>query len=73
MHYQSQNGFRGIFVGILQNKKGYLIYIPSKCKIVSSHDDLIEEASYSVVAYMSRLYSESLIMQPVVSYIPYAI
>ena len=31
MHHQSQKGFCGIFVGIPQHQKGYLIY-------VSSHD-----------------------------------
>ena len=33
MHHQSQKGFCGIFVGIPQHQKGYLIY-------VSSHDML---------------------------------
>ena len=29
MCHQSQKGFQGIFVGIKQHQKGYLIYVPS--------------------------------------------
>ena len=35
MRHQSQKCFRGIFVGIQQHQKGYLIYVPSTQKIVS--------------------------------------
>ena len=40
MHHQSQKVFQGILVEITQHQKGYLIYIPSTRKIVSSHDVL---------------------------------
>ena len=38
MHYQSQKGSQIICIGIPQHQKGYLIYVPSTGKIVSSHD-----------------------------------
>ena len=38
MRHQSQKGFRSKFVGISQHQKGYLVYIPSTRKIISSHD-----------------------------------
>ena len=43
MGHQSQKGFWGIFVVIPQHKKGYLIYVLSIHKIVSSHDVVFEE------------------------------
>ena len=43
MHHQSQKCFWGIFVGILQHQKEYLIYIPSTRKAVSPHDVVFEE------------------------------
>ena len=33
---QAQKGFRGIFSGILQHQKWYLVYVPSIMKIISS-------------------------------------
>ena len=36
MRHQSQKGFRGIFVGILDHQKGYLLYVPSTRKVISS-------------------------------------
>ena len=38
MRHQLQQGFWDIFIGILKHQKGYLIYIDSTQKIVSSHD-----------------------------------
>ena len=73
MRHQSQKDFPGIFVGITQHKKGYLIYVPSTCKIVSSHEIAFDETFYIVLAYNSLLYSEALDMQPAVSYITYAV
>ena len=53
MCHQSQKVFHGILVGILQHQKGYLIYIPSKRKIVSSHDAVFEKKN-SALAYTSH-------------------
>ena len=36
MRHQAQKEFCGIFVGIPQHQKGYLVYIPSTRKIISS-------------------------------------
>ena len=35
MRHQSQTGFQGIFVGITQDSKGYIVYVPHTRKIVS--------------------------------------
>ena len=43
MRHQAQKGFRGIFVGLPQHQKGYLVYVPSTRKIISSNDVLIDE------------------------------
>ena len=72
MRHRSQKGFHGIFVGIPQHKKGYLIYVPSIQKTVSSYDVVFDETFYIALAYMSRPYSESLAMWTEFSYILYA-
>ena len=36
MRHQGQKGFPGIFVGIPEHQKRYLVYIPSTRKIISS-------------------------------------
>ena len=38
MRHQAQKGFCGLFVGILQHQKGYLVYLPITRKIISSYD-----------------------------------
>ena len=38
MRHQAQKGFRGILVGIPEYQKGYLVYVPSTRKIISSYD-----------------------------------
>ena len=43
MRHQAQKVFCGIFVGILQHHKGYLVYVPSSKKIISSHDVVFDE------------------------------
>ena len=35
MRHQAQKGFCGIFAGISQHQKGYLVYVPSTRKIIS--------------------------------------
>ena len=38
MCHQAQKGFCGIFVGIPQHQKVYLLYVASKRRIISSYD-----------------------------------
>ena len=38
MRHQAQKGFQVIFVVIPQHQKGYLVYVPSTRKIISSYD-----------------------------------
>ena len=72
MRHHSHKGFQSIFVEIQQHKKGYLIYVPSTRKIVSSHDILCGKTLFRELTYMSHPYSEALDIQPAVSYILYA-
>ena len=72
MLYQAQNGFRGIFVGIPQHQKGYLVYVPSTRKVISSYDVLFDESFSSTLSYMSRPYVKAMSMRPTVTYTPYA-
>ena len=37
MRHQAQKGFRSICVGVPQHQKGYLVYVPSTRKIISSY------------------------------------
>ena len=69
MRHQAQKGFHGIFVGIPQNQKGYLAYIPSTGKIISSYDVVFDEIFSSTLAYTSLPYAEVMAMCPAVSYI----
>ena len=43
MSHQAQKVFCGIFVGIPENQKGYLVYVPSTRKIISSYDVVFDE------------------------------
>ena len=70
MRHQAQKGFRGIFVGIPEHQKGYLVYVPSTGKIISSCDIVFDESFYSALAYTSRPYSEVMAMRPAVTYTP---
>ena len=72
MRHQAQDSFIGIFVGIPQHQKGYLVYVPSTRKITSSYDVVFDEIFSSALAYMSRPYSEAMAMCPDVTYTPYA-
>ena len=51
MRHQAQKGFRGIFVGIPEHQKGYLVYIPSTRKMISSYDVVFDEIVSSALAY----------------------
>ena len=70
MRHQAQNCFRGIFVGISQHQKVYLVYIPTTRKIISSYDVVFYESFSSVLSYMARPYSESMAMHLSVTYAP---
>ena len=72
MRHQAQKGFRGIFVGIPQHQKGYLVYVPSTRKIISSYDFVFDESFSSALAYTSQPYSEATAMRPAVTYTPCA-
>ena len=71
MRHQAQKGFRGIFVGIPEHQKGYLVYIPSTRNIISSYDVLFDGSVSSALAYTSRPYSEAMVMRPAVTHTPY--
>ena len=72
MRHQAQKGFRGIFVGIPQHQKGYLLYVHSTRKVISSYDVVFEKSFSSALSYTSRPYAEAMAMRPTVTYTPYA-
>ena len=72
MRHQAQKLFWGIFVGIPEHQKVYLVYVPSTRKIISSYDVVFDESFSSSLAYTSRPYSEAMAMRPAVTYTPYA-
>ena len=55
-----------------EHQKGYLVYVPSTNKIISSYDVVFDESFSSVLAYMSRPYSEAMAMRLEVTYTLYA-
>ena len=70
MCHQAQKGFCGIFIGIIQHQKGYLVYVPSARKIISSHDVVFDESFSSALVYTSQNYSEEMAMHLSVTYTP---
>ena len=72
MRHQAQKGFQGIFVGIPEHKKGYLVYVPSTRKIISSYDVVFDTSFSCALAYTSQTYSEAMAMRLAVTYTPYA-
>ena len=72
MSHQAQKRFCGIFVGIPQHQKGYLVYVPSTRKVISSYDVVFDEIFSSALSYTSRPYAEAMAMRPTVTYNPYA-
>ena len=72
MRHQAQKGFQDIFVGIPQHQKGYLVYVPSTIKVISSYDVVFGESFSSALPYTSRPYAEAMAMRPTVTYTPYA-
>ena len=73
MRHQAQKGFCSIFVGIPEHQKGYLVYVPSTRKIISSYDVVFDESFSSVLAYTSQPYSKAMVMRPEVTYTPYMV
>ena len=51
MRHQAQKGFHSTFVGIPQYQKGYLVYVPHKQNILSSHDVVFDESLSSALEY----------------------
>ena len=72
MRHQAQKGFRGIFVCIPEHQKGYLLYVPSTRKIISSYDVVFDESYSSALAYTPQNYSEEMAIRPAVTYTLYA-
>ena len=57
MRHQAQKGFCGIFVGIPQHQKLYLVYVPSTIKVILFYDVVFYESFSSALSYTSRPYS----------------
>ena len=68
MRHQAQEGFHGIFVGIPEHQKRYLVYVPSTRKRISLYDVVFDENVYNVLSYTSHPYSEAMAMRPAVIY-----
>ena len=49
MRHRARKGFRGIFVGIPEYQKGYLVYVPSNRKVILSYDVVFDESFSSVL------------------------
>ena len=67
--HQAQKGFCGILVGIQQQQKRYLVYVPHKRNIVSLYSVVFDEIFSSDLAYTSQPYAEAMDRTPAVSYI----
>ena len=65
--HQAQNSFRGIFVGIPQHQKGYILYVPSTRKIIYLYDVVFDESFSGTLACTSQPYAEVMAMRPLVS------
>ena len=60
--------FHGIFVVIPEHQQGYLVYVPSTRKIISSYDVVFDESFSNALAYTSGPHSEEMEMRPAVMY-----
>ena len=72
MNHQAQKAFRGIFVGIPEHQKGYLVYVSSTRKVILSYDVVFNESFSTALSYTSRPYSEAMAMRLAVTYTTYA-
>ena len=68
MCHQAQKRFRGIFVGIPEHQKRYLVYVPSTRNILSSYDVVFDEIFSNALAYTPKPYSEAMAMHPAITY-----
>ena len=59
-------------MGIPQHQKGYLVYVPSTRKVISSYDVRFDEIFVSAISYTSRPYAEAMAVRLAVTYTPYA-
>ena len=71
MRHQAQKGFRGIFVGIPEHQKVYLVYVPSTRKVILLYDVVFDKSFSSALSYTSRPYSEATAVRPEVTYTLY--
>ena len=72
MRHQAKKGFRGIFVGIPQHQKVYLVYVPSTRKVISSYGVVFDEKISRALSYTSRPYAEAMAVHLTVTYTLYA-
>ena len=72
MRHQAKNGFRSSFLGIPQHQEGYLVYLPSTRKIISSYYFFLYEIFSSALAYTPQPYSEAMAVRPYETYTPCA-
>ena len=70
--HKAQKVFRGIFVGIPQHQKVYLVCVLSSRKIISPYDVVFNESLSSALAYTPKYYSEAMAMRQAVTYTPCA-
>ena len=55
-----------------QHQKGYLVYVPSTRKLISSYNVVFDKKKSSALSYTSRPYAEAMEMRPAATYTPYA-
>ena len=72
MRHHAQKGFHGIFVGITQHQKGYLVYVLSTRNIIYLYDVVLDESFSSALEHTSRPYSKAMALRLSVMYTPYA-
>ena len=72
MRHKAQKGFRGIFVGIPQHQKGYLVCVPSTRKVTLSYNVVFDKSFCIALSYTSRPYVEAMAMRLTVTYTPWA-
>ena len=58
-------------MGIPQHQKGYLVYVPSTRKVISSYAVVFDKSFSSALSYTSQPYAEAMAIRPAVTYTPY--